>query len=134
MSKIALISLAFVTTLGAMLTVTAASAGELSSGIVIRGIGADKTCSANTVVPILDQIDGRVNNLSINCTDATSKINDYANYTAGLSYVKFCVAEIVKIKKNAGSVKTDPFPGNQYNCLMSTIKVEVLVGLMTPKP
>ena len=134
MNKFAIISLAFATAFGAMLTVTAASADELSSGIVIRGIGATRTCSATTVVPTEDQVDGRVHNLSVNCTDATGNINNYNQYTAGLPHTKFCVARILKIKKKGGSVKSDHYEGHPYHCLMNNIKVKELVSLMTPKP
>ncbi len=134
MSRFALKSLAFATAFGAMLTVTAASADELSSGIVIRGIGATKTCSAETVVPTEDQVDGRVQNLSVNCTNATDRINDYGQYTAGLPQTRFCVARILKIKQKSGSVKTDHYAGHPYHCLMNNIKVKELVSLMTPKP
>ena len=126
--------LAFVAVVGAMLSAGDARAGELDTGIVIRGIGAHKTCSAATVVPTGDQIDGRVHNLSVNCTAATSDINKYAAYTAGLPYTKFCVARIFKIVQKSGSVKTDPITGNPYHCLVNNIKVKDLVGVMTPKP
>ncbi len=134
MSKFTLNSLAFATAVGAMLTVTAAGADELSSGIVIRGIGATRTCSAKTVVPTEDQVDGRVQNLSVNCTNATDRINDYGQYTAGLPHTKFCVARILKIKQKSGSVKTDHYEGHPYHCLMNNIRVKELVSLMTPKP
>jgi len=120
--------------MGAMLSAGNAGAHDLETGIVIRGIGANRTCSAKTVVPIGDQIDERAHNLSVNCTAVTGDINRFAVYTVGLPYVKFCVARILKIVQKSGSVKTDPLLGNPYHCLLNNIKVKELVGVMTPKP
>ncbi len=112
----------------------AAWAGELATGIAIRGIGTTKTCSADTVVPVADRVDGRADNLSVNCTNATEKIDNYALYVAGMVHTKFCVARITKIKQKAGKVRTDPVVGNANHCLLNNIKAKDLVGLMTPKP
>jgi hypothetical protein len=120
--------------LGAMLFIGSAGAHDLTTGIIIRGIGPTKTCSAATVVPTGDQIDGRAHNLSVNCTAVTGDINNYATYTAGLPFTKFCVARILKIVQKSGTVKTDPIVGNPYHCLLNNIKVKDLVGVMTPKP
>lgn len=120
--------------LGASSIAGGAWAEELSWGIVIRGIGPTKTCSADTVMPCDNRIDGRAHNLSVNCTNATEKIDDYALYTVGMVHTKFCVARITKIKQKSGSVKTDPLVGNRYHCLVNNIKAKDLVGLMTEKP
>lgn len=134
MNRKAIALLATAALLGVLLVAGKAGAGELDTGIVIRGIGATKTCSAKTVVPDDDQIDGRAHNLSVNCTDATSRIDDYAAYTGGLPHTKFCVAQIAKIVRKQGAVKTDPRPGNDDHCLVNNIKAKDLVKLMTPKP
>ena len=123
-----------VAVVGAVLSGGNAWAHDLDTGIVIRGIGATKTCSAQNVVPTGDQIDGRVHNLSVNCTAVTGDINRYATYTAGLPHTKFCVARILKVVQKSGSVKTDPIVGNPYHCLVNNIRVKDLVGVMTPKP
>lgn len=117
----------------AMLSAGGAWAHDLKTGIVIRGIGATKTCSADTVVPIGDQIDGRAHNLSVNCTAVTGDIDRFGAYIQGLPYAKFCVARILKVVQKSGSVKTDPIVGNPYHCLVNNIKVKDLVGVMTPK-
>ncbi len=109
-------------------------AEELDTGLVIRGIGNTRTCSADTVVPYDNQVDGRAHNLSVNCTNATEKIDNYALYVAGMVHTKFCVARITKIKQKAGKVRTDPVVGNANHCLLNNIKTKDLVGLMTPKP
>ena len=134
MSKFALISLAFATAFGAMLTVTAASADELTSGIVIRGIGATRTCNAQTVVPDNDQQLGRVQGLSVNCTGATEDRDDYHQYTAGMPHQRFCVARISKIKQKGGLVRTAGYNGRELHCLIDTIKVKDLVNRMMQKP
>jgi hypothetical protein len=134
MNANALKFLALATVFGAMLTTSEARADGLDTGIAIRGIGPTMTCSAETVVPNGDQIDGRAHNLRVNCTAATGNIDNYAAYTGGLPYAKFCVARIAKIVQKSGSVKTDPITGNPNHCLVNNIKVKDLVGLMTPKP
>ncbi len=108
----------------------AAWAGELDKGIVIRGIADTKTCSADTLVPD----GGSADNLSVNCTNATDKIADYATYTGGMVHTKFCVAQIAKINQKSGSVKTDPVTGNRYHCLVNNIEAKDLANLMTEKP
>ena len=120
--------------LGALLATGEAWPGDLDTGIAIRGIGATKTCSAKTVVPHDNQVDGRADNLSVNCTDVTDKIDDYATYTAGMVHTKFCVAQIKKIKLKGGSVKIDKRVGNKYHCLVNNIKAKDLANLMTEKP
>lgn len=119
---------------GAMLSASDTRADELTTGIAIRGIGANMTCSAATVVPHGDQIDGLAHNLSVNCTDATSNKNNYAAYTAPLPHARFCVARIAKIVWMRGSVKTDPLRGQPYHCLVNNITPKALVGEMTQKP
>ncbi len=47
-------------------------AGEYDKGIVIRGIGYNATCSAGTVVPEGDRIDGRAENPVLPCDAAVS--------------------------------------------------------------
>ncbi len=112
----------------------AAWAGELDKGIAIRGIADTKTCSADTLVPVADRVDGRAHNLSVNCTNATEKIGDYATYIGGMKHTKFCVAQIAKINQKSGSVKTDPVTGNRYHCLVNNIEAKDLANLMTEKP
>lgn len=109
---------------------------ELSEGILIRGIGNARTCSADTVVPENDRYDGLAHNLSVNCTDQTSDINKYNLYIGGMVHTKFCVARITAVKRLAGSasVKTDPVPGNDLHCLLNNVKPKALVGIMTTKP
>ena len=126
--------LACVAMLGASSIAGGAWAGELDKGIAIRGIGDTKTCGARTVVPDDNRIDGRAHNLSVNCTAATSNINDYANYTAGMVHTKFCVAKVAKIKQKGGSVKTDKLDGNRHHCLVNNIKATDLANAMTEKP
>ena len=111
-------------------------ADELSKGIIIRGIGTTKTCSADTVVPEDNRLHGFAHNLSVNCTKKTSNIDDYTNYTDGMVHTKFCVAEIAAVKRLAGSasVKTDPLKDNKYHCLVNNVKPKPLVGTMTPEP
>ncbi len=86
------------------------------------------------MVPYDNQVDGRAHNLSVNCTNATEKIDNYATYIAGMVHTKFCVARITKIKQKAGKVRTDPLVGNGYHCLLNNIKAKDLANLMTPKP
>ena len=111
-------------------------AEELASGIIIRGIGDTRTCSAKTVVPDNDRWDGLAHNLSVNCTDDTSNIDNYAHFTGGLPHSKYCVARIEAVKRLAGSasVKTDRLPNNALHCLVNNVKPKDLVGVMTPKP
>ena len=110
-------------------------ADELSEGILIRGIGNTKTCSATTVVPENDRFDGLAHNLSVNCTDRTSDINKYNLYTAGMVHTKFCVSRITAVKRLAGraSVKTGPVSGNNLHCLLNNVTPKALVGIMTTK-
>ncbi len=126
--------LAVATVVVAMLSASDTRAGELKTGIVIRGIGATKTCSAATVVPDGDRTNGRVSGLSVNCTDATTAKNDYYRYTRGLPQTKYCVGRITQIVRNKGTVTTAPTKENRLHCLIDKIKVNALVGEMTPKP
>ena len=120
--------------LGASPIAGGAWAGELDKGIIIRGIGNNATCSADTVVPEGSRSNDRADNLSVNCTGATETIGDYLHYTAGMVHAKFCVARIKKIKQKSGSVKTDKLVGNRYHCLVNYIKAKDLANLMTEKP
>ncbi len=73
--------------------------------------------------------------MSVNCTNATEKIGDYARYISGVGpYSKFCVARITKIKQKSGTVKTDPVTGNRYHCLLNNIEAKDLANLMTEEP
>ncbi len=72
--------------------------------------------------------------MSVNCTNATEKIDDDVPYIGAMVHAKFCVARIAKIKPKSGSVKTDPLVGNPYHCLANNIKAKDLANLMTPKP
>ncbi len=92
---LALFALAAV--VGAMLSASDTRAGELDTGLVIRGIGGNRTCSAATLVPQDNLSQGRAHNLSVNCTDATTNKDNYAAYTAGLPHNRFCVGRIARI-------------------------------------
>ncbi len=73
--------------------------------------------------------------MSVNCTNATEKIGDYARYISGLGqYSKFCVARITKIKQKSGTVKTDKLNTNKYHCLLNNISAKDLANLMTEEP
>ena len=127
--------LAVATVVVAMMSASDTRAGALKKGIVIRGIAPTLTCSVANVVPEHNRNEeGQVSNLSVNCTDKTDNIGNYATYARSLPNTKFCVAQITQIVRNNGMVNTDPIQGNKLHCLIDKIMAKKLVSLMTEMP
>ena len=127
--------LAVATVVVAMLSASDTRGDPLSTGIVIRGIAPTLTCGGKTVVPDANRNrEMQVVDLSVNCTDATTNINNFALYTGGLPNLRFCVAKITQIVRNNGRVDTAPTETNPLHCVINKITVKKLVSKMTRRP
>ena len=123
---------AVATVVGAMLSASDTRADkQLNTGIVIRGMPPNSTCSGANVVPVDDRVNDRVSGLSVNCTDQTTAKSNYTDYTRGLPNNNFCVGRITQIVRKNGKVLTNPTSTNRLHCLVSGITVNHLASEMT---
>jgi hypothetical protein len=101
-------------------------------GIVIRA-GACSADAFRSGSGVLDDGDGNIQGLSVNCVSETSDVKKYANYLNGIGgYNSYCVATTVAVGKAGGVLKTDKLPTNRYHCLLAG-KAKNLANVLTQR-
>lgn len=91
-----------------------------ADGLVIRG----GTCSADAFkngsgVSIIPPGSNNIFDLSVNCTNATNKKQNFNAYTAGIPGPNYCVATIADLERAGIKIKPDPTKTNPIHCLVS---------------
>jgi hypothetical protein len=110
-----------------------AACGWASAGIVIRA----GTCSADAFKAgagvLVGADDDTIQHLSVNCTDDTNDVKQYANYTAGIdNYNSYCAATKAAVEKAGGILVKAKVDGNKYHCLLAG-KASKLAKVLTKR-
>jgi hypothetical protein len=107
-----------------------------SDGLVIRS----GTCSAEAFkngsgVTSIPPGSDNIFDLSVNCTEATNKKQQFAAYTAGIvGGPPYCVSTIADLERVSAQVKKDPIvPGNPLHCLVNG-NAQKIAGKLTRSP
>jgi hypothetical protein len=105
-----------------------------SDGLVVRG----GTCSADAFkngsgVTSIPPGSDNIFDLSVNCTTATNKKQNFAAYTVGIAGPNYCVSTITDLERVGAKVKTDPLSNNPLHCLVNG-NAKQIAGKLTRYP
>lgn len=103
-----------------------------SDGLVVRG----GTCSAEafrngsgvTFMP-----PDSIFNLSVNCTEATNKKQQFNNYIGAIPGPNYCVSTIADLERVGAKVKKDALKDNPLHCLVDG-NAKQIAGKLTRYP
>ncbi len=106
-----------------------------SDGLVVRS----GTCSADAFkngsgVTSIPPGSDNIFDLSVNCTEATNKKQQFNAYTAGMGGgPPYCVSTIADLERVSAVVKKDPVSGNPLHCLVNG-NAKNIAGKLTRYP